>query len=634
MNKLIFFFLSAFLLIFSNCTENGDSKRKSQAAIFSSHPDVHSYAKPQEAVTKHLSLNLKVNFENQQLTGFAKWYIQNNKAKHIILDVKDLSIEKVTIEKGGKEEATNFVLSPSDSIHGAALSIDIQENTEILTIYYATNPGKAEALGWMEAIQTKDKKYPFLFTQGQAILTRSWIPCQDSPGIRVTYDAAIQVQPGMMAVMSAENPQKTNETGLYQFKMEQPISPYLIALAAGGLEFKSIGARTGIYAEPSLLESAVYEFGDMENMLIAAEELYGKYLWERYDVIVLPPSFPFGGMENPRLTFATPTIIAGDRSLTALIAHELAHSWSGNLVTNATWDDFWLNEGFTVYFEKRIMEKLYGVEYEGMLATLGYQDLLEDVEDLGPESADTHLKLNLEGRHPDDGMNDIAYEKGSFFLEMLETAAGREKFDDFIKNYFHTHQFQTLNTEDFITYLNKNLIEKYNLEVNIDEWVYGPGIPENIPHIASDKFNKVDEEVAKVVRIESPLILNTQHWTTHEWLHFIRSLPPEIDVAALQRLDLTFHFSDSGNSEIKSAWYQLAIKNGYSSFIIPKIEAFLVEVGRRKFLKPIYSAFIGRGQRTQALMIYEKARPYYHAISRGTIDGLLNWEGYMQSKSE
>ena len=245
--------------------------------------------------------------------------------------------------------------------------------------------------------------------------------------------------------MSASNPQIKNETGSYHFEMKQPIPSYLLALAVGDVEFKRVSNRAGIYAERTVLDSAVWEFADLEKMIHGAEELYGAYLWERYDVLVLPPSFPFGGMENPRLTFATPSILAGDRSLTSLIAHELAHSWSGNLVTNRTWNDFWLNEGFTVYFEHRIMEKLYGRDYAEMLALLSLQDLRETIQSLKDENlyADTKLKLDLAGRNPDDGVTDIAYNKGYFFLRLFEERYGRERFDSFLKHYFSSNAFKS-----------------------------------------------------------------------------------------------------------------------------------------------------------------------------------------------
>lgn len=579
--RFTFLILISFLLM--NCdsdpTNTGADGKTTEPVVDSGPPkdlrkDYHSYARPLEARTQHLELELDVDFENRILTGKASWEILNNKAKALFLDVRDLEIQKVTL--GREETETTFDLGKSRKFLGQALKIDIEPNTQLVNVYYKTTPQSA-ALDWLEPRQTADKKHPFLFTQGQAILTRTWIPCQDSPGIRITYDAKVTVPKELMAVMSASNPEAKNDTGVYTFSMPQPIPPYLIALAAGDLEFAPIGPRTGVYAEPSMVAASKNEFADMEKMLVAAEELYGTYLWERYDVIVLPPSFPFGGMENPRLTFATPTIIAGDRSLTALIAHELAHSWSGNLVTNATWNDFWLNEGFTVYFERRIMESLYGKEYTDMLAELGYQDLEADVNDLGPNSADTHLKLDLTGRDPDDGMTDIAYEKGAFFLMMLEEEAGRENFDNFLKTYFDQHKFQTLTTDEFIQYLNQNLIDKYALQVNIDEWIFGPGIPATAPKVVSARFQQVDAQVKAMIAGKSPQALETSKWTTHEWLHFLRALPKDLSKDQMGGLDQAFGFSKSGNSEILAAWFELSIynKENYSEAILPEITAFL-----------------------------------------------------------
>jgi aminopeptidase N len=424
-----------------------------------------------------------------------------------------------------------------------------------------------------------------------------------------------------MAVMSASNVTEKNETGTYSFEMKQAIPPYLIALAVGNLTYKDIGERTGVYAEASMIDKSAYEFADMEKMLIAAEELYGPYLWDRYDVIVLPPSFPFGGMENPRLTFATPTIISGDRSLTALIAHELAHSWSGNLVTNATWDDFWLNEGFTVYFERRIMEALYGKDYSNMLAKLGYQDLIKTIRGMGASNKDTHLKLSLEDRNPDDGMTDIAYEKGAYFLTSIEKAVGRESFDQFLKDYFETHKFQTISTEEFISYLEDELISKHDIDINYKDWIYGPGLPENCPQIESDKFEKVDQALKSFIETQT-LVESHSDWTTHEWLHFIRQLP-EDNNDLMSTLDQQLNLSESGNSEIAAAWYEKSINNGYYANIKPQIKKFLVEVGRRKFLTPLYKALKNNDDLAFAKEIYSEARKNYHSVSTLTMDELL-----------
>lgn len=579
--------------------------------------DKHTYADPGQSIINHLDLNLKVDFNNKTISGTASYKITNaENASQIVFDTRDINIQTVKVD--GSE--VKFELGESAPFIGQALTVPVTPESKIVEIQYATSPG-AEALQWLVPDQTAGKKHPFLFTQGQAILTRTWIPIQDSPGIRLTYSATVEVPADLMAVMSASNPQSKNATGVYQFEMKQPIPAYLIALSVGDLAFTSLGERTGVYSEPSMLDKVAAEFADMEKMVQAAENLYGPYQWDRYDVIVLPPSFPFGGMENPRLTFATPTIIAGDKSLIALIAHELAHSWSGNLVTNATWNDFWINEGFTVYFELRIMEAMYGKSYRDMLNVLGYQSLKETVESL--PSHDTHLFLQLDGRNPDDGMTEIAYEKGAHFLLMLEGKIGREKFDAFLRKYFDDHKFQSMTTTKFVSYLKTNLLEPENVEVNLDEWIYGPGLPENCPVAQSERFKQVDTNVTEFLKNGKADGVDSKEWSTHEWLHFIRALPKDIDPTWLKSLDSVYKLRSSSNSEIQAAWYELNIYAGNGKDILPEVRKFLVNVGRRKFLTPIYTALIQNGLKAEAQSIFDEARANYHSVSTNTIQGLL-----------
>lgn len=586
--------------------------------------DPHSFSNPHEAVTKHLNLELEVNFDEKELKGVARYQIaRKSSADKIVFDIDSLDIEKVTLNRN--ESSAIYSIEKGNEF-GQKLSVNIHKNTRVVNIYYKTSP-RSTAVQWLRPEQTLGKREPFLFTQGQAILTRSWIPCQDSPGVRLTYDAEITVPEGLMAVMSAENPQRVASDGVYNFTMKQAIPAYLIALAVGELEFRAISDNMGVYAEPQLVEAAAYEFADMPLMLETAEELYGKYLWERYDVIVLPPSFPFGGMENPRLTFATPTIIAGDRSLTALVAHELAHSWSGNLVTNATWNDFWLNEGFTVYIEKRIMEALYGKDYSSMLNYLDYQGLLNTIEKLGTESELTQLKLDLAGRDPDDGMTDVAYEKGYNFLRVIEETIGRERFDEFLKDYFEQFAFQSVTTEMFVDYLHEELIYKDSIDVNVDEWIYGTGLPENSVVPYSNKFNKVENQLMTwydgQIEIEN---IETELWTTHEWLHFIRKLPKEISADRLAELDEKLYLTQSGNAEIQAAWFEVSVKRGYDG-VHEELEEFLRRVGRRKFLMPLYSALSETPEgKEMALRIYAQARKNYHSVSVKSIDELLDFD--------
>ncbi|TGE16390.1 M1 family metallopeptidase [Hymenobacter elongatus] len=588
-------------------------------------PDPHSYARPSEVQVRHLALDLQVDFGTRTLRGLATWQLTNHTgATELWLDARDLTIEAVLL--GGPEgELAVFTLGAADAILGQALHIVVRPDTTVISIRYQTSPGAA-ALQWLEPAQTAGRQLPFMFTQSQAILARTWIPCQDSPGVRFTYEASVRVPAHLLALMSAENPQQLSSTGHYAFRMQQPIPAYLMALAVGNVEFTPLSTRTGIYAEPVTLPSATDEFVDLEKMVATAEELYGPYSWGRYDLLVLPPSFPFGGMENPRLTFVTPTILAGDRSLTSLVAHELAHSWSGNLVTNATWNDFWLNEGFTVYFERRIMERLYGRPYADMLQVLGHTGLLHAVTELGADSKDTHLHLDLAGRDPDEGLTEIAYEKGDYLLLTLEQLIGRPKLDAFITEYFARFSFQSMDTVSFVAYLRQQLLShEPGLEekLQLDAWVNGPGIPSVAPPVASARFAAVEAALHNWQAGTPAAVLTTADWSSHEWVHFLHGLPKSMTEATLGELDAAFGFTRSGNAEILSAWFPLTLAAGYH----PADEAmqeFLIKVGRRKFLVPIYKALLAvPGGQARAQTIYAQARPNYHSVATTTFDALV-----------
>ncbi|MCB0771038.1 MAG: M1 family metallopeptidase [Flavobacteriales bacterium] len=585
--------------------------------------DGHSNARPNEAVIEHLDLDVTIDMDAKRISGTATYDIVHTTGNTIIFDTDGLSIDRVTDGSGNE-----LVFSLGDStLLGRALKVELPDGVQRVSIAYST--GKyAKALQWLDPQQTADKAHPFLFTQGEAILTRSWIPVQDSPGIRFTYSAKVKVPQELMAVMSASNPKERTPDGVYMFQMDQPIPAYLIALSVGDLVFRDLGERSGVYAERSVIERAAWEFEDIPKMLAAAEALYGPYRWDRYDVIVLPPSFPFGGMENPRLTFATPTIIAGDRSLTALIAHELAHSWSGNLVTNATWNDFWLNEGFTVYFEGRISEALYGEEYAGMLEQLGRQDLAQTLEKIAKSKhpEDSKLRLDLDGRDPDDGMTDVAYEKGAAFLRLLEAKVGREKFDAFLRDYFERFAFQSMTTDRFLVHLDEHLLEPNQVELNVEEWVERPGLPANATIPVSDRFNKVDKELARWEGGTPAMELSTKEWSTFEWMHFLRKLPSSMSDARMTELDKAFGFTKSGNAEVLAAWLEQCIKNDHDAAYL-RLDEFLNTVGRRKFLMPLYTAMTTTEKgRLMAQSIYRSARPNYHSVSVNSLDELLAWK--------
>ena len=600
-------FLCAIFMVAFACNQ-----QKNTEGVIDLINDEHSFSVAEKAVVKHLDLNIKVDFETQTISGKASWKIDNiSKGKEIIFDENTLEIEKVTL--GDDEKPAKFKLGTEVEFHGKPLIVSIEPNTKKVNIYYHTTKD-AVALQWLKPEQTADKTKPFLFSQGESVWTRTWIPCQDSPSIRFTYNAKVTVPKDLIALMSAVNPQKKNETGVYTFVQNKKIPSYLMAIAVGDVAFKSIDGRTGVYAEPSVLDKAAWEFAELGKMVHAAEKLYGPYRWGRYDVLVLPPSFPYGGMENPNLTFLTPGVIAGDRSLTSLLAHELGHSWSGNLVTNATWDDVWLNEGFTTYVEHRIGEEIFGKDEAKMQDVLSHKGLQDNIAEMGVKNPDTRLKVDTQGRNPDESLSDIPYEKGYAFLQTIEEAVGRQKFDAFIKEYFNAHAFQSITTEDFVAFINKVLIkDDKNLEekIKLDEWIYQPGIPLNITTPISEDFTKIDSIQAHW-RKTGVKGLASQIKSTTEKQHFIDYLPKDLTEKEMAAIDGEFHFTDKGNFVIKRQWFVQAIRHNYKP-AKTAIENFMIATSRTGSLQTLYKEMVKTSEgKDWAKSIFEKAKSGYH----------------------
>ena len=585
--------------------------------------DEHSYAEPEKAIVKHLNLDIKVDFDTQTISGKASWDIDNvSKGDEIVFDENTLEISKVTL--GHNEKPTTFTLGETVEYHGRPLRVKIAPDTKTVNIYYKTTKD-AIALQWLKPEQTADKKSPFVFSQGESVWTRTWVPCQDSPGIKFTYDAKVTVPKHLMAVMSANNPQAKNDIGIYTFKQDKPITAYLLAIAVGDIGFRPIDGRTGVYAEHSVLEKAAFEFAQLGQMVNAAEKLFGPYRWGRYDVLVLPPSFPYGGMENPNLTFLTPGVIAGDRSLTSLLAHELGHSWSGNLVTNATWDDVWLNEGFTTYVEHRIGEAVFGRHEAEMQDVMSRKVLADNMTDYGKGHADTRLKISTHGRNPDDSLSDIPYEKGYAFLQAVEKAVGREAFDKFITQYFNDHAFQSITTEAFLDYFNKHLIKENKAlakKIKAEEWIYKSDIPSNIPAVKSEDFDRIDA-IQKSWRKTGVKGLAKQIKSTNEKQHFIDYLPKDITAQEMAALDDEFHFTDQGNFVIKRQWFAIAIRQRYEP-AYPAIEQFMIATSRTGSLTTLYREMIKTAEgKIWAKQIFDRAKPAYHATTVEAIGNLL-----------
>ena len=588
--------------------------------------DKFTYANYDKVQMTHLDLDLDVNFDRKVLDGTARIEFKklDPAAKYLVLDSKDLTIETVQILSGSDWIDANFALSDDDDLLGQALRIDLVDGANQVKISYETSP-EAEGLQWLSPAQTAGKKHPYLFSQAQAINARTMAPVQDTPAVRITYEANLRTPPELLALMSADQDPNTPRDGDYSFDMPQPIPAYLLAIAVGDIEFKAINDHIGVYAEKYILDASAEEFSETPMMEDANAELYGPYRWGRYDLIVLPPSFPFGGMENPRLSFLTPTLVAGDKSLTNVVAHELAHSWSGNLVTNSSWLDSWLNEGFTSYVENRVMESLYGEGRAVMEQALDMEGLKADLVGAKPEL--THLKMPKDLAHPDDAFTQVAYIKGANFLFFLEDRFGRKDFDPFLKNYFDTYAFKSVTTEDFLAYLETNLTSKSPGKVTkaeIDAWVYGPGIPDTARQPKSDAFAKVtalqtDWATGKIRAKDIP----TANWSTHEWLHFIKTLPEGLSGSQMKELDVAFSLTGTKNAETAFAWYMQAIKTDYKP-AMPQLRKFLMEVGRGKFIYRLYAALKANGKEAWAKSVYTRARAGYHPIAQRRIDDILD----------
>jgi leukotriene-A4 hydrolase len=595
-------------------------------------PDAHSFANIQDFRATHLALDLRADFAKQILDGHVDLHLErlNPAATQLVLDTRDLTIRRVEL-LANKTQSLKFALSERNATYGSALTVTLPAAVNRafkLRIHYATSP-KASGLQWLSPSQTAGKKQPFMYSQSQAVHARSWIPLQDTPQIRLTYEARIRTPKTVLAVMSADNDPAAERDGDYFFKMPQPIPSYLMALAIGDLSFKSIGARTGVYAEPSMLAASVHEFSDVESMLVACEKLFGPYRWGRYDLLILPPSFMWGGMENPRLSFITPTVIAGDRSLVSIIAHELAHSWSGNLVTNANWDSVWLNEGFTTYLERRIVDALYGADRRAMEDMLGMQSLQQDIADLTAkgEGALTHLRMNLQGRDPDDAFSDVPYEKGRFFLGFLESRLGRERLDAFLRDYFAHFAFQSVSTAQFLGYFDAQILKAPNpnlTQAEVLAWIDGPGLPTTASMPQSDAFAKVDAQRDAWLKGErTAKQFDTAGWNTQQWLRLLKTLPSDVSVVQLAELDAVFNFTAATNHVIAHNWLKNAIRAGYAP-AYPRLETHLTTIGRRLLVKDLYEELMKTPDgAVRARAIYVKARPLYQVPLAEQLDELL-----------
>lgn len=581
--------------------------------------DHHSYTDFSQSRISHIDFHFVVDFEKKILKAKAVYKLDKAASGSLFLDSSHLDI--AGISSGGNELEWEF--DKEDPILGQRLHIRNLADTREFTIEYRTSQG-ARALQWTSPVQTAGKQHPFLYSQCQAINARTLFPCQDSPSVRITYTAEVEVPKALTAVMGAQHIKTTKQdtTRLFRFEMLQPIPSYLFAIAVGNLEFAEIGPRTGVYAEPEMIEAAAWEYAGNEEMLTAAEELLGPYLWDRYDLLIMPPSFPFGGMENPRLTFLSSTAILGDRSYLYLITHELAHAWTGNLVTNASWDHFWLNEGWTTYAERRISDVIEGRDKSEMIVATNTEATIQEIAFYGEDNKLTQLRTNWKGLDPDASVTQIPYYKGALFLKELENAVGRERFDAFIQKYMQTYQFNSITTEEFLAFAESELPEAIE-KVNVHNWVFEPGIPEGGFVTPSSQYDEAMKVLGQFLEGHLPTAEDVSGWNRLQKVALLQGMLGHASKEDCAHLDDLFSLADSKDSGILTLFYQTSIKSGYRE-VMPRVEEFLGRIGRELYTREIFRAMWEQDwAKEDARRIFDKVKAGYHPVSAGNIAAVL-----------
>ncbi|CAG9766424.1 unnamed protein product [Ceutorhynchus assimilis] len=598
--------------------------------------DPSSFSKPELVKVTSIDLNLNVNFDKKILAGTVLLGAQkvDPKANEIILDSMKLNI--LSIYDVETKQELSYELSQNVKDFGSKLTIQLpkkESNNFQIGIDYETSPD-ATGLQWLSPSETAGHKHPYLFSQFQPTHARSVIPCQDTPGVKTPYKATISAPQEFTVLMSAlQDGSKTLPTGkISHFVQKVPMPSYLIAIAVGVMESRQIGPRTTVWSEKELIEESAYEFANTEHQLKTAEDLCGPYVWGKYDLLVLPPSFPYGGMENPCLTFVTPTLLAGDRSLANVIAHEIAHSWTGNLVTNRNFEHFWLNEGFTVFIERKIKGRLESLQSQDFDAYTHLSVLREEVNRRGKH---TSLVVDLKGTHPDEAFSIIPYEKGQTFLRYLESViGGPAEMEPFLRSYFEQYKYQSIDTDVFKNYFKKYFANKQEIEkIDWQTWLHAPGMPPVVPNYDKtlaiicdeffDKYNKWDgtgespitsKEVQKLMASQQIYILQ----------QILEADPQPID--KLKQLDSVFNLDQTKNAELLFLWLRICLKAQWKD----KIDAmfrWINTVGRMKYVRPLYrDLFKWEFTRRRAIENFKANRQNMMHVSAFTIAKDLNIE--------
>lgn len=605
--------------------------------------DPHSFSDSAQPFATHITLTLFLDFSSSSILGSAKISLPIAHSGPITFDTRAISVSAV-LDPVSLSPLPYSLSSDPDPIKGSPLTVTLSSHSSVL-IVFSTSPSSS-ALQWLSPVQTSSRTYPFVFTQCQPIHARSIFPCQDTPAARIRYSARINLPFPLSAVMSASKLACRDPLAgeaapavldslwcaagrvVEEFSMDQPIPPYLFALAAGEIGGRDLGPRTRVYAEigSDVLDAAAREFSGVEELVRVGEALFGPYEWERFDLLVLPSSFPYGGMENPRMVFLTPTVIKGDATGAQVVAHELAHSWTGNLITNKTNEDFWLNEGFTTYAERRIVEVVQGKERADLNIGIGWKGLNEEMERFKDNMEFTKLKTKQEGVDPDEVYSQVPYEKGFQFLWRIERQIGRPAFDDFLKKYIATFKFQSIDTETFLEFLKAN-VPGIDNQINLQLWIEGTGIPPDAMEPESTIYKKIVSLAEEFKLGKIPREDEVADWNGQEWELYLENLPSSVEPTQVSALDARYRLSETEDWEVKVAFLQLAISSGCKEYF-GIVESSLKQVGRMKYLRPLYTALVqGHGKEEEKMLakrIFAEACEFYHPIAQCVVESIFS----------
>eukprot|EP00127_Corallochytrium_limacisporum_P001688 Clim_evm25s77 gene=Clim_evmTU25s77 len=594
-----------------------------------------------DAPITHMKLRLLPDFETKSVHSLVHLHIEpKTEIKEIVLDTRDITVCAAELVESGSTTQLEWEEGPKHAAYGTPLKLPLPNGASkgsrlLIRIEYETSPD-ASALQWLDPSQTAGKQHPYMFTQCQAIHARSFVPCQDTPAIKHTYSAEVIVHPPLKALMSAvltgsdKADVEGTEMNVCRFEQKVPISSYLLALVVGDLESREVGPRSAVWSEPSMVDAGAKEFAETEKFLQAAESFLPPYRWGRYDILLLPPSFPYGGMENPCLTFVTPTLIAGDRSLVNVVAHEAAHSWSGNLVTNATWSDFWLNEGFTVFIERRICSKLYGFELSELDAYVGWCDMRDDIKRYGEDHRFTALHIEYQDVDPDDSFSSIPYEKGYNLLRHLEkVVGGPENFEPWLKQYFSDFEYQSITVADMKEHFLKFFREAGNVDqgkldaIAWDKWILAVGMPPEQPDISMDLLQEIDRLVSKWLSETDADWLSANandvsDYNTKQKIVFLEKLIDRapLDGQRVSRLGDVYGFATTKNAELLFRFLTLAIRSKEFGFAEQAFEMLRTQ-GRMKFTRPLFRDLFNCGDanvKQQTVDFFKEHKDSYHSI--------------------